>query len=70
MRGIDVVARTDPRGNDYHWLRFRRGPGPNTEDSEAAAIAAKRIAVTPLRFERTDDEALPRLAAAMAALSG
>lgn len=70
VRGIDVVARTDPRGNDYHWLRFRRGPGPNTEDSEAAAIAAKRIAVTPLRFERTDDEALPRLAAAMAALSG
>lgn len=66
VRGIDVVARTDPRGNDYHWLQFRRGPGPNAADSEAAAIAAKRIAVTPLRFERTDDEALLRLMDAMA----
>ena len=66
VRGIDVVARTDPRGLSYHWLQFRRGPGPDGDGSEAAAIAAGRIAVTPLRFERTDDEAMSRLARAMA----
>jgi len=49
-----------------HWLQFRRGPGLNAEGTEAAAIAAKRIAVTPLRFERTDDDALLRLMDAMA----
>ena len=65
VRGIDVVARTDPRGQDYHWLQFRRGPGPNADGTEAAAIAAGRIAVTPLRFERTDDAALTRLSEAM-----
>jgi len=58
---IDVVERTDPRGIAYHWLQFRRGPRPNAPESEAAAIAAGRISVTPLRFERTDEEAYAAL---------
>lgn len=60
---IDVVERTDPRGIAYHWLQFRRGPRPNAPESEAAAIAAGRVSVTPLRFERTDEEAYAALRA-------
>jgi 5'-nucleotidase len=63
---IDVIARTDPRGKDYHWLQFRRSNLPNPPDSEAAMVAAGRITVTPLQFERTNDEALSSLAAALA----
>lgn len=70
VRNIDVVARTDPRGIDYHWLRFRRGPASDAPDSEAAAVAAGRVAVTPLRFERTDDAAFARLATALGAANG
>lgn len=68
VRSIEVVGREDPRGRDYYWLRFRRGPEPNPPDSEAAVTGAGGIAVTPLRFERTDGEARTRLAAALASL--
>ncbi len=66
IEAIDVVERTDPRGIAYHWLRFRRGPRPNAPESEAAAIAAGRISVTPLRFERTDEESYAALARTLA----
>ncbi len=52
---IEVVERTDPRDVAYHWLQFRRGPRPDAAESEAVAVAAGRISVTPLRFERTDE---------------
>jgi 5'-nucleotidase len=73
VEAIDVVERADPRDIAYHWLRFRRGPRPNAAESEAAAVAAGRISVTPLRFERTDEEtyaALSRAAAIPAAQPG
>ena len=58
LDGIDVLSRPDPRGLDYHWLCLGRAPRPDLEDSEASAIAAGKISVTPLRFERTHDETL------------
>ena len=60
------MERADPRGIAYHWLRFRRGPRRNAPESEAAAIAAGRISVTPLRFERTDEESYTALTQALA----
>jgi len=62
VKRIDVVARTDPRGFEYHWLQFQREPRVEADDTEAAAIASGRIAVTPLQFERTAEGALPGLA--------
>ncbi|HEV2272774.1 MAG TPA: 5'/3'-nucleotidase SurE [Acidobacteriaceae bacterium] len=58
---ISVVSRTDPRGLDYHWLQFRRIPRGDAEDTETAILQQGGIPVTPLRFERTDDEALEKM---------
>jgi 5'-nucleotidase len=61
---IDVVSRTDPRNLTYHWLQFRRRQRQDAADSETAAVLANKISVTPLRFERTDDETFARMCAA------
>jgi 5'-nucleotidase len=61
VKRIDVVARTDPRGFEYHWLRFHREPRQEAPDTEAAVVAAGGIAVTPLQFERTAEGALSGL---------
>ena len=67
IEAIDVVERADPRGIAYHWLQFRRGPRENAPESEVTAIAAGRISVTPLRFERTDADAYAALSRSLAA---
>ena len=55
VQGIEVTSRTDPRGGEYHWLNFRRGPRDDPPDAESVLVGAGRITVTPLRFERTDE---------------
>ena len=69
IRGMDVETRTDPRGLTYHWINFRRGPRQQGPESDIDALRAGRIAVTPIRYDRTDEVAfvalsrhLPRLA--------
>jgi 5'-nucleotidase len=70
VRSIDVETRTDPRGLVYHWLAFRRGPRDQQPESDLTVLSGGRIAVTPIRYDRTDEAAfealagrLPRLAA-------
>ncbi len=63
LDGIEVVSRTDPRGLSYHWLQMRRGRGEDAPGSETAALAAGAITLTPLRFERTDEDRLGELGA-------
>jgi 5'-nucleotidase len=63
LDGIDVVARKDPRSLDYYWLQLRRSAKQNAPDTETAIVAAGRVAVTPLQFERTDESALAALKA-------
>src|SRR6201996_7307772 len=46
VQGIDVQSQTDPRGLEYHWLRFQRGPRENAPDSETAGVASGRVSVT------------------------
>jgi len=65
VEGIEVLPHVDPRGFAYHWLRFQRGPRENAPDSETAVVAAGRVSVTPLYFERTDERALATLTAAL-----
>jgi 5'-nucleotidase len=61
VKSINVIPRTDPRGLTYHWLQFHREAVENAPDTETAVVRAGGVAVTPLRFERTNDEALAQL---------
>ncbi|MFP4891600.1 5'/3'-nucleotidase SurE [Paraburkholderia sp. EG304] len=65
VRDIEVLPEVDPRGIAYHWLRFDRGPRENEADSETATVAAGRVSVTPLAFDRTDEATFARLAASL-----
>ncbi|WP_043355957.1 5'/3'-nucleotidase SurE [Cupriavidus basilensis] len=62
VKDLAVRAHVDPRGIPYHWLQFSRGPRPDADDSEAVVVGRGAISVTPLRFERTDEEAAAELA--------
>ncbi|WP_420991647.1 5'/3'-nucleotidase SurE [Cupriavidus sp. 30B13] len=66
VKDIAVRAHVDPRGIPYHWLQFSRGPRPDLPDSEAMVVGSGGISVTPLRFERTDEEAAQGLARELA----
>lgn len=61
VKGINVIPRVDPRGFTYHWLQFQREQKEDLADSETAVVRAGGISVTPLRFERTSEEALEAL---------
>jgi 5'-nucleotidase len=62
VAGMNVDTRVDPRGLVYHWLNFRRGDRPQGPESDYSALRAGKIVVTPLRYDRTDDEAYADLA--------
>jgi 5'-nucleotidase len=57
IAGMNVDTRVDPRGMTYHWLNFRRGDRQQGPESDYSALRANRVVVTPLRYDRTDDEA-------------
>jgi 5'-nucleotidase len=62
VQGMDVEARTDPRGFNYYWVSFRRGERDQGPESDIEALNAGRVVVTPLRYDRTDEEAYTLLA--------
>ena len=62
IAGMNVDTRVDPRGMTYHWLNFRRGDREQGPESDYSALRAGKIVVTPLRYDRTDDEAYADLA--------
>jgi 5'-nucleotidase len=63
VAGMHVDTRVDPRGMSYYWLNFRRGDIEQGPESDYRAMRAGKIVVTPLRYDRTDDEAYTDLAA-------
>jgi 5'-nucleotidase len=63
VAGMHVDTRIDPRGMAYHWLNFKRGDIHQGPESDYRAMRAGKIVVTPLRYDRTDDEAYADLAA-------
>jgi len=65
IQGLQVETRTDPRGLTYHWISFRRGPRDQGPESDVDALAAGRIVVTPLQYDRTDEEAFAMLTKAL-----
>jgi 5'/3'-nucleotidase len=62
---LRIDARHDGRGNPYYWIAFGRGGiAGAASGSDLAALNDKRIAVTPLRLDMTDEAFMGKLATA------
>jgi 5'-nucleotidase len=60
---LRIDARHDGRGNPYYWIAFARGGATGAADgSDLAALNEKRISVTPLRLDMTDEPFMTKLA--------
>jgi 5'-nucleotidase len=70
VAGMHVETRTDPRGMTYHWLNFRRGDRVQGPESDYDAMRAGKIVVTPLRYDRTDEDAYRALAGKLPRFTG
>jgi 5'-nucleotidase len=70
VQGMEVEARTDPRGFTYYWVSFRRGEREQGAESDIEALNAGQIVVTPLRYDRTDEAAYAALARALPRFAG
>jgi 5'-nucleotidase len=64
---LRIEPRRDGRGNPYYWIAFERRRWTPQGGSDLQAIAAKRISVTPLRIDMTDEPFMTRLAQVFAA---
>lgn len=56
-----LERRTDPRGRPYYWLTGDRDGGPDEPGSDAAALFAGYVSVTPIHLNMTDDRSLDAL---------
>ena len=55
---IYIDERHDGRGFPYYWLRFSRNKGACAAGTDAFAVGAKKIAVTPLQLDLTAHDEL------------
>ena len=60
---LTVDERVDARGRDYYWLGFLRERGNPAAGTDLWAVFNKRISVTALRLDLTDEPFMTRLAA-------
>jgi 5'-nucleotidase len=61
---LQLDRREDGRGIPYFWIAFSRQPFIPGNGTDLWAIANRRIAVTPLRLDMTDEPTLTRYALA------
>jgi 5'-nucleotidase len=60
---LKIDARSDGRGNPYYWIAFARGPVTEPgHGTDLRALAEKKISVTPLRLDMTDEPFMTLLA--------
>jgi 5'-nucleotidase len=60
---LRIEPRHDGRGNPYYWIAFERGGHLGAhEGSDLSALNEKKISVTPLRLDLTDEPFMTRLA--------
>jgi len=58
----NLIALTDPRGNDYYWIGPQQfGELLRKDDTDYHAIEDGAVSVTPLHVDLTHDETLQRL---------
>lgn len=62
---LKIEERRDGRHIPYYWIGFERQRSTPAAGSDLAALAARKVAVTPLRVDLTDRRSMPRLAAAL-----
>jgi 5'-nucleotidase len=60
LLGID--SRIDGRGNPYYWLAFERRRSVAANGTDLWAVADKRISITPLKLDLTDEPTLTKYA--------
>ena len=61
-----VDEREDGRGNPYFWVAFAKGKHTPLPGSDLHALAEKKISVTPLRLDLTDEATRAAFAEAFA----
>ena len=61
---LRLDERMDGRGNPYYWIAFERGAFTPGNGTDLWALANRRISVTPLRLDMTDEPTLTRYAQA------
>ena len=61
--GLVETIDVEPGGDGEFSLRFRRSDRAQPLDSDAAALRAGRVSVTPIRYDRTDEAAYRALCA-------
>jgi 5'-nucleotidase len=59
---LRIDPRVDGRGNPYFWVAFERQMGDTRPGTDMRALAEKKIAVTPLRLDLTDEPFMTLLA--------
>ena len=53
---LHIDERTDGRGNPYYWIAYARSRSSGRPDgTDLAALDERRVAVTPLKLDMTDD---------------
>ena len=62
---LDIDARIDGRGQPYYWIAFQRGPYTPGAGTDLQALVDRKISVTPLRLDLTDEPTMTRLAAVL-----
>lgn len=60
MQVIRIDPRFDGRGNPYYWIAFDRETTEPSPGTDLEALRSKRISVTPLKLDLTDEPALVR----------
>ena len=65
---LRIEERRDGRNIPYYWLMFQRGGFTPGEGTDLEALAGKKVSVTPLRIDLTDEAERRRYAAAFAAM--
>ena len=64
---LRIEERRDGRNIPYYWLMFQRAGYTPGEGTDLEALAARKVAVTPLRIDLTDEAERLRYAEAFAA---
>ena len=56
-----VIENVDPRGGAYYWIAGEQVTWNRSKNSDADAIAAKKVSLTPLHFDMTQYHAMKKL---------
>jgi 5'-nucleotidase len=64
---VRIDPRQDGRGNPYYWIAFGRHNTKVEVGTDLEALALKRISVTPLKLDLTDEPTVTRYAQIFAA---